>query len=411
MRDIVALMSGTFVAQVVGVLFIPVLAAIYSPEEYGEYSIFMSIVATYSVIASLKYEQGIVIADSNDQARSLYELCVMINAGLAAVLLVGLFVVARAGSVEFLTLKHVFAVPLLGFMVGYYYIVRSYANRLEMYKDMSLMRVGNISITTLTQWFSRWGLGVNGLIGGKFLGEMSTSIYLTCRVLAQSKTQSPERSAKRYRLLLLRFVDFAKFQSPTSMINALTVVTPILVVGKFFGIEAAGIYGMATKLLQAPMSLIGSSAREVFFQKASKLHRAGESFLQLYLDTTVGLMKVALLPILLVLFLGDYLVGVVLGAEWLECGTVLKILVFWFFFGLVNPPSTISFVILERQRDFLIISIISFVFRVGVLVTLAGMSYSLVWSLSGFVLASVIANAVAMWYIYNRIGKIAPKFF
>ena len=52
-RNVSILVSGTIIAQVFAVLASPILSRLYSPEQFGEYAIFITIVGLLSTISSL----------------------------------------------------------------------------------------------------------------------------------------------------------------------------------------------------------------------------------------------------------------------------------------------------------------------------------------------------------------------
>ncbi|MDD4455604.1 MAG: hypothetical protein PHI67_09895, partial [Candidatus Methanomethylophilaceae archaeon] len=55
LSNIFKLTTGTMVAQMTGILLIPVITRIYSPEFFGVAQIFLSIAAVLLVVSSLSY--------------------------------------------------------------------------------------------------------------------------------------------------------------------------------------------------------------------------------------------------------------------------------------------------------------------------------------------------------------------
>ena len=77
-RNVSILVSGTIVAQVIAVLASPILSRLYSPEQFGEYAIFITIVGLLSTISSLSYEMAIVKQKEEFDANSLFKICLCI---------------------------------------------------------------------------------------------------------------------------------------------------------------------------------------------------------------------------------------------------------------------------------------------------------------------------------------------
>ena len=61
-------MSGTVIAQVIGLLITPILTRLYAADAFGEMALFMSISSIIGVVACLKYELAIVIPKEDDEA-------------------------------------------------------------------------------------------------------------------------------------------------------------------------------------------------------------------------------------------------------------------------------------------------------------------------------------------------------
>ncbi len=53
------LVSGTALAQLIPILLQPILRRFYSPEVFGAYSVYLSLVGILYVLSSLRYEMAI----------------------------------------------------------------------------------------------------------------------------------------------------------------------------------------------------------------------------------------------------------------------------------------------------------------------------------------------------------------
>jgi O-antigen/teichoic acid export membrane protein len=62
--QIITLLSGTLLAQVVMLGFIPILTRLYTPAEFGIYSLFFSITSILGMVSSWKYDQAIMLPSS-----------------------------------------------------------------------------------------------------------------------------------------------------------------------------------------------------------------------------------------------------------------------------------------------------------------------------------------------------------
>ena len=77
-KNILTLITGTTIAQLIPIFFFPILTRLYSPEEFGVYSAYLSLVSVFGLIASLKYELAIPIANNTEEKESLIKLSLII---------------------------------------------------------------------------------------------------------------------------------------------------------------------------------------------------------------------------------------------------------------------------------------------------------------------------------------------
>jgi O-antigen/teichoic acid export membrane protein len=79
-------MTGIVIAQALPLAITPILTRLYSPSDFGIFAIFVAIVGIFSVMATARYEQAILLPSSHDEAISLTALSVIIATTLSFVL-------------------------------------------------------------------------------------------------------------------------------------------------------------------------------------------------------------------------------------------------------------------------------------------------------------------------------------
>ena len=65
LKGIVIIGSGSAIAQVLGIIFVPIITRIYPPEIYGTLAVFGSLLALLMVGSSLKYELTIPLPEKD----------------------------------------------------------------------------------------------------------------------------------------------------------------------------------------------------------------------------------------------------------------------------------------------------------------------------------------------------------
>ncbi len=404
--QIITLMSGTIIAQIVTFAFIPILTRLYTPSEFGVYALFFSVVSILGLVSSLKYDQAIMLPKSDKDAQSLVFLSMMLTLGMVLLVSIGLFLFYDFFVDYFDGLSHViWMIPIGILLMGLFQIFSAYSSRQQFYKKQATVRVANSFTLVGIQSISKYAFKFDGLILGKLTAD-AVSVFLLLKYHLKKQTlQLQSLSRRRLRANVKRYDHFPKYQSFTVFLNAISQSIPILFLASFYSAEIAGFYSLTYRVLHVPAGLIGSSTREVYYQKASKLHAAGEDIFNLYLKTTLGLLKIFILPFFTILFFGEYLFDFVFGDEWGMSGTFAQILIIWYLFGFINVPSIVTFSILNLQKVQMQLEFISLILRFFSIYAGFYFFNSYIVSLLFFALSSVTINVFVILFIYFKLKR------
>ncbi|OQX74682.1 MAG: hypothetical protein B6D59_01825 [Campylobacteraceae bacterium 4484_4] len=402
--QILTLMSGTIIAQVLMLAIIPVLTRLYTPEEFGIYSLFLSIVFILGVVASWKYELAIMLPKRDRDAQALVFLSLIITIsmvfGISLILLV----------FHDLLIEHfpeissiIWLIPIGVLLTGLFQIFTAYSSRHQFYKKIASVKVTNAftiaSVQTMLRYFLNW----NGLISGKIIADIvSVSLFVTYHIKKQT-LQLKHFSKRRIYYNAKKYDNFPKYQSFTVFLNAISQNLPVLMLTSLFSAEAAGFYALTTRVLQAPVSLVGGSTREVYYQRASRLYANGEDIFALYKKTTLGLLKIFLVPFLVISLFGEDLFRIIFGENWNISGYIAQIMVLWFMLLFINTPSIITFSILGLQKIQMYLEIVSVIMRI--LSIYAGFYFfdSFIASIVFYTIYSVLFNITLISYIFTKL--------
>ena len=91
LKNITTLLSGTILANLIAVAIQPLLSRIYSPEEFGTFTIYLSIIGMLAPAGNLKYEGAIVLPESDRKASALLLASVLISFSFSMVWLIIFF--------------------------------------------------------------------------------------------------------------------------------------------------------------------------------------------------------------------------------------------------------------------------------------------------------------------------------
>ena len=112
LRSASVLISGTVVAQLISILLQPVLRRLFTPESFGIYSVYLSLVGMILILCSLRYDDTIVLPKSDKESTNLLALSLIINFFFNLSILI-IVIVLGSKIISFLNLPKNFPVSIL----------------------------------------------------------------------------------------------------------------------------------------------------------------------------------------------------------------------------------------------------------------------------------------------------------
>ncbi|MBO6576150.1 MAG: lipopolysaccharide biosynthesis protein [Rhodothermales bacterium] len=338
------LVSGSGVAFLVAYLAKPILLRLYPASDFGIVEFVVALVGVLIPVASLRYEDAVVLPEDDEQAAAVWRLSLgltLLTTGLSAVG-VWLFAPLAPEAVR----------PWLWTVPGLLLLLRA-AKLAELWltrhKRFALLSGGGVA-QSITTTASRIGLGVvgagpAGLLGGFALGHgLSALVWLR----ETRKRWPADRAPSAVRAAAHRYRRFAQFASPAALINALATRLPFLLLIGAFGAEVLGWFSQAFAVLYVPLALVGTAVAQVFFVTAAEAFRAG-SLRRETAEAHRLLVWAGLVPLAGVCGAAPDVFSFVFGEEWREAGAYAARLAPWIFMTAVASPLTRVFDVTERQ--------------------------------------------------------------
>ncbi|MBN1180641.1 MAG: oligosaccharide flippase family protein [Bacteroidales bacterium] len=362
-KNVLRLVGGTTLAQVVNVVAALILARIYSPNDFGIAAVFISIISVLGVISCLRYENAILLPESNNEAVNVVALSlfvVVILSGLVSLLL--LF--ANEPLLDVLNTRelkpYLWLIPVSLCFNGIYLALTYWNTRTKHFTRLSITKVAASLITNTSQ--GTIGLisppNAGGLISGSVLGFVGAATVLGGQIWHDDRVlfKGNVRVNKIF-TALKRYRKFPLIDSWGAFLNNLSWQLPALLLAVFFSQAIVGYYSLAYRLIKLPMSLIGSSIGQVFFQNVSEVRDDPDQLAILVKMVFQRLTSIGLFPALLVTVSGPELFRFFLGEKWTEAGVFVQILGLWMFVWFISSPLSYMFTVLEKQEYFLIVHI------------------------------------------------------
>ncbi len=405
--QIITLMSGTLMAQALMFAFIPLLTRIYTPTEFGLYSSFFLISSMLGEVSSLRYEQAIMLPKSNRDAEALLFLSIVITVTITTLIAIVIvlfydFFLDYFDGMAYL----VWLLPLSIMIIGLTQIFDAYSTRGEFYKKIATIKIVESMTTVTTQWSSKALFSLDGLIVGKLISNFFVLFQFIYFHIKKQTIVLKHISKRRVEFNIKRHETFPKYFAFSALLNSFSQNVPVFLFTTLFSPAIAGFYGLTARVMMVPILLISGSTRRVFYQKASKMYANGESIRGIYIQTTVGLIKLFIAPLFVILFFGQEIFSFVFGSEWVEAGAIAQITVIWFLFAFISSPTSMIYNIFSLQKRLLQLQIVTTIARVSSIYSGYYFFDSYIMSVVLFTVVSVIHNLVFIGYIYNKIkGK------
>jgi O-antigen/teichoic acid export membrane protein len=164
------------------------------------------------------------------------------------------------------------------------------------------------------------GLGAWALVASYLVQQILRAIAV---LAAQPHSKKPQLEVKAFKELFY----FGGGFTVARVFHYFGMQGDNLVVGRWLGMDALGLYGRAYQLMTIPVNLFGGVLETVLFPTMSKVQNESERLVTAY-RRGVALTGLILLPISVVSYLlAPELIDVLLGSAWSEVVTPFRILV------------------------------------------------------------------------------------
>ncbi|MFZ2261730.1 MAG: oligosaccharide flippase family protein [Luteococcus japonicus] len=352
LRHVLTLMTGTAVAQAIPLLARPVLSRMYTTEEFGLYSIYMSLAAGIVTIGALRYDLAVVIPEKDSDARGIVKLASRLAVATSAASTILLVIYAKPLARLFgnpAAAQYLPAVGLVVFAMTQISSRQYWLNRRKRYKEMARNRMGQSVGTTAAQ-LGAGALGMPGAWGmilGPLVGQWFSFLNLwrlTRHETAPQPGDSALAMAKEHRKMPL-------VNGPNAVVDTVRLNGINLMTAAFFSPAVLGQFAQAWTLLQMPMGLINGALSQVFFQKLATTRR-GQMFVVVR-NAMVRSLLIGAVPFALIWLLAPWLFPFVLGSQghhdWTLAGQIARALVPWLYLNFVTSPISMLFLTVKRQ--------------------------------------------------------------
>lgn len=383
----IVLVTGTALGQAVTVLVSPLLTRLYSPQEFGILAVYAALLGLLVPVAALGFEIAIPLPRSDRPAANVLGVSMVTVVGVTAVTALGMMVAGEqvvsmfeARELE----QYLWLVPVGLCLAATYQVWNYWAVRKKAYPVISRTKVHQGIGSSVTQLgLGVFGLGPIGLILGQIIGQAAGITTLVRGALKRTPRLFRHVSRRGMRWSAVRYRRFPIIYSWSRLTNALGLRLPTLLLAALHGTGVAGTFLLAERIVGMPLRLVGTAVGQVYYGEAAEMvDDEGTDLQRLFDRLTVRLLLIGGAGAALVALGGPALFSFVLGGDWGDVGTFVRVLAAMYVVQFVAGPVSETLALLERQE------------------------LKLIWELTRL-LAVVSAFAIAWWWSLTPVGTLA----
>ncbi|MDE2731118.1 MAG: oligosaccharide flippase family protein [Bacteroidota bacterium] len=355
---LLTLLSGAGVVFIIAYFAQGVITRLYLPEEIGIGKYFVQVVAAVAAVASLRYEDALMLPEKDKDAAVLVWVSMLVL--VCTVLLTAIGALWRHEIAAFIRLPgiapYLVWVPVALLLMRTGKVAEFWLVRKRAFRRISAVHITLTSAMTGTRVLvgaPPFNANEAGHIGGFVLGHLvATTAAVTIvfrrhlRVMVQScRWHRIKAAARRYRR-------FALYSTPAAAISTLVATLPLFLIPVFIVLDTKvqlGLYAQAFAAITVPMGFISRSVAHAFFVNAAEAHLKG-NLGQVTTMVHRHLIMVITFPLLALLLGGPDCFEIWLGSEFRASGQYVRYIGGWLFLSAVVSPLTRVFDVTENQR-------------------------------------------------------------
>lgn len=368
LKNVLTLFSGTVIAQLIGVVFLPVLTRLFTPAEFGTFYLFVTTGTILTIIITGGYETTFVLPKSEEDARHLLVFSILVTAGMTILSFLICLVLYYFEGEHFKTkesLVMLWLIPLFSSIVGLTRIFKNWSIRQKKYNWASganIIRAGSIS--GLQTGFGLLHAGSFGLVSGSVLAQIPPMLFL----MIKNKTLRFGSKLNALKEAWIRGKEYRNFpflQMPTDVLNEVSIQSPVYFLSLVFNNVVVAIYSLPLRIMNQPARFIGQAVGEVYYRHASELNAGDKDLSGLTFNTFKNLFMLGILPFMVTIFWGREIFSFIFSQEWEASGRIAAYLSPWLLFEFSGSPISNILIIKRKLHYWFYLNLSLFILRIA----------------------------------------------
>lgn len=347
---------GTFFAQVLSLLALPLLTRAYSPSEFGFYNLMILIAIVLLPVSTLKIESLIITSKNDFETKELLNLSLIFPIIISVisfpiVLIIQHFYKNLVDNAFILSLFMSFILLTL----SYISILNQLALKTRAYKKIAFSGF----LQNFSTYFLQVLLGlyrpvsrhlILGFIIGRIIG------ILPMIKIVQVKRFKLNMNFNYTYSMIKKYSNLNKLLILTSVIEALIFLSPSIIALHIFGIEYSGHIGLVQMILLSSATLIGGSYGSILFSEVASITSKGIYDKNLVKFTVLKIFKplfyFSMLYAILVFTMGEKIFSIIFTSIWADSARLMTWLAFPFAISLLWRPIVVLLFLTRNWKHY-----------------------------------------------------------
>lgn len=361
-RGMVTMALGSGAAKGIGLLVVPLLTRLYSPEDYGVLSVFSGLIFILVPFLTFRYVMALPLPRQDGTAMNLLVLSgglmlLVTSVITLALWLFGEFLLAPFSMESLVPWWWLIGLGLLG--TASYETATLWASRRRAYKPIArsqIMQSLNGAIAKLALgWF---GYTSFGLLVGQVVNQSAGTGSLYRRFRTDLRRNWRHVRWSRLKKTAYLYRRFPTWRLPSQVLLAFTIQAPVLLTALIYDAGTTGQLGLAIMAISLPMALVGDNMSKAYYAEMSALgRRQPQQIKQITWSVIRTLTLLAIVPVAVLALAGEPLFALVFGEPWETAGRYAAILSLFLLSQFATAPVVRVFSVMGRERVFLFINI------------------------------------------------------
>ena len=394
-RGGMATIGSQVIITLLGIVGLSVLARLLTPQDYGLISMVTVVVNFVQMFKNAGLSMATVQKDviTREQISTLFWINVMISFSLGICIFIASPLVSKFyGKPE---LTAITAWLALSFIISGFVIQHQALLRRHMYfGSIAVIHITSKIISLIvTIILALYGWRYWALVGGTLVSSLSLTIltFVFCPWL-------PGRVRKGTGVRDM--LKFGGHLTGFNFINYFSRNADNILIGRFIGAEALGLYNKAYQLFMLPITQVRMPLSNVAMPVLSSLKEQPERYIKYYIRL-VDILATLSIPIALYCLVeADFIISVVLGPLWMEVVPVFRVLAIAGIFQSVTTTTGLVQMSCGESYRYLKWGIISSCVYVSSFVI--GLPYGIIGVAISYTIANVLIVVPSLYYCFYK---------